>query len=123
MELKVDNASIEKLVNEQIRVSVIEALKGKQEFLLGRLVDEALNAKRNSYDSRTILQNMLDEMIRKAATEAANEWLTEQRPKIKKLVHEALGKKASGLVSKVADALTARLGEGVNVSVWFGRDE
>ena len=123
MELQIDNAAIEKLVHEHIRVEVMKALGQKSDYLIGRLVDEALAAKHNSYDQKTILHKMIDEMIRKAATEAANEWLEEQKPKIKKLVHEALGKKSDGMVAAVASGLVANFGKGFDISVWLkGKD-
>lgn len=119
MELQVDNKAIEKLVQEHIRVEVMKALSGQSDYLIGRLVDEALAAKSNSYDRKTILSAMIDEMIRKSANEAAQEWLAEQAPKIKKLVHAALGKKSDGLVAMVAEQLVANFGKGLNVSVWI----
>lgn len=123
MELKVDNAAIEKLVHEHIRAAVMGALASKSDFLIGKLVDEALGQKRNSYDRQTILHTMIDDMIRKAATEAANEWLGEQKPKIKKLVHDALGKKSTGLVAMVAEQLVANFGKGMHVNVWIKGEE
>jgi hypothetical protein len=123
MELQVDNKAIEQLVREHIRIEVMKALSGQSDYLIGRLVDEALAGKRNSYDSETILQKMIGEMIRKAANEAAQEWLVEQQPKIKKLVHASLGKKSDGLVASVAEQLVAGFAKGINVKVWLGSED
>ena len=43
MDIKVDNAAIEEIVNLQIRSAVAEVLKSKADYLIQRLIDDALN--------------------------------------------------------------------------------
>ena len=62
---------------------------------------------------------MVDEMIRKAAGEAANEWLAEQQPKIKKMVADNLANKSKGLIASIADQLSARMARGFEATVWL----
>lgn len=124
MDIKVDNEAVEKLVNEQIRAAVAATLSAKSDYLVGRLVDEVMRKKdRNSYsDDRTIWEKMTDEMVRKAAQEAAMSWLEEQKPKIVALVRAKLGAKSKDLINKVADALVANFAAGLRVNVWFDKE-
>lgn len=126
MEIKVDNDSIEKLVLKQVRVAVVEALSGKSDYIVERIVDEALKkpAKDRYGCSRgkTIVEQMTDDTVREAATEAANEWLKEQKPKIKALIARKLGAKTKGLVASVAEQMTASFETGFKAKVWFDCD-
>lgn len=122
MEIKVDNEAVEQLVQKHIRLAVAEALRGKTDYLVGRLVDEALRKPhKDSYSSskQTIIEKATDDMICAAASEAANEWLAEQKPKIKALVAQKLGSATKGLVASVAEQLTMKLATGFEVNVWF----
>lgn len=121
MELKIDNAAIERLVNEHIRVAVCDVLSKNTDTLVSRLVDDALAKPdpNNRYDRESQVQKIVRTMIQAAASEAVNEWLTEKKPQIKKLVHAALVKKSDGLIGSVVDAMVAGLSRGIDVNCWL----
>lgn len=123
MELKVDNESIEKIVNEQIRAAVATTLATKSDYLIEQLVRQVMTQKKDSYSRVTIWEDMVDRMIRGAANEAAKEWMEEQKPKIKALVAKKLGAKTKGLIASVADQLVAKFGKGMDVNVWIRPDD
>jgi hypothetical protein len=122
VELKIDNASIETLVKEQIKVAVAEALSRQSPALVNRLVDIALETKRNHYDRTSILDESINQMIRQEAQEGVKEWLDTKRADIRKQVFAALSKKSDGLVAKVVEQLVISLGNNLHVKAWLGND-
>jgi hypothetical protein len=119
MELKIDNASIEKLVEGQIKVAAAEALAKHSPVLIQRLVEHALAAKQNGYDRTTIFEATVQSMIRAEATEAVKEWIDEQRPLIRKLVYEAIKRKDGGLAQKIAEQLVAGLSRNLEIDAYL----
>lgn len=119
MEIKIDNKSVEQLVQTQIRLAVAESLSKQTPYLVERLVMECLNQKSPNYPYQPVLESMTQKMINEAANEAAQQWLDEQKPIIRKLVFEKLSSKSKGLIAQVADALTAKLGTGLGATVWL----
>lgn len=122
MELKIDNASIETLVKEQIKVAVAGVLSAQTPELVNRLVNLALSEKRHNYDSTTLLDESIRAMIRDEAQAGVKEWLDTKRADIRKQVFAALSKKSDGLVAKVAEQLVVELGNNLHVKAWMGRD-
>ena len=121
MEIKVDNASVETLVTNEIRLAVAKAIEGKNSYLVQRLVTEVLERKKDHYSRETIIEGTIDAMIQSAAKEAAQEWVNQMKPEIKKLVAAKLGSKTKGLIAQVADQLVANFGKGIDVSVYFNK--
>lgn len=120
MEINVDNGSIEKIVEGQIKAAVLEALASKSESVIEHLVTAALSEPdKNSYGRKTIVQAEIDKAIVEEANNAAKEWLDAQRPKIRALVKARLEKGTHELVKTIADQLVARFAGGFDVSVWF----
>jgi hypothetical protein len=120
VELKIDNNSIEKLVQEQLKVQVAAILSQKSDYLVQKLVEQALNAKPpNSYRDVTILDESIQKMIRDEAASAVGEWLDSKRADIRKQVHAALAKKSSGLVAKIVEQLVVGLGSELHVQAWL----
>ena len=123
MEIKVDNASVETLVTNEIRLAVAKAIEGKNSYLVQRLVTEVLERKKDHYSRETIIEGTIDAMIQSAAKEAAQEWVNQMKPEIKKLVAAKLGSKTKGLIAQVADQLVANFGKGIDVSVYFKKPD
>ncbi len=121
MELKIDNASIEKLVEGHIKIAAAEVLAKQSPVLIQRLVEQALAVKRpNAYSSdKSIFEETVQAMIRDEATAAVKEWLDEQRPVIKKLVLEAIKRKDNGLAQKIAEQLVTGLSKSLSVSTYI----
>jgi hypothetical protein len=121
MELKIDNAAIEKLVQEHIRVALAGVLQANSAPLISRIVDYAMNEKDpGSYGRHTILESAISKMIREEALAASKEWMDSKRPEIRKLVLATLARKSDGLVAKVVDQLVAGLSSGLKINVLFG---
>lgn len=123
MDIKIDNAGIEKLVEGHIKVAAAEALAKHSPELIRRLVDHALAAKREHYDRVTIFEATVQKMIIDEATAACKEWLDEQRPLIRKLVYEAIKRKDNGLAQKIAEQLVTGLSKSLNVSTYLQSKE
>lgn len=122
MEIKVDNAAIEKAVMEQIKMSMVEALSMKGDSLIRSVVHAAMTAKSNGYDRETLIESSLGKMIREQATGALQEWVDEHKPEIRRLVHKQLNDKQSGLLTSITNQLVASLQGGLSVSVmWRGQ--
>jgi predicted Holliday junction resolvase-like endonuclease len=126
MELKIDNASIERLVQEHIKIAVAGVLSKQSDVLVAKLVEHALAQKRpgsySSYD-KPIIEEQINEMIRSEATAACKEWLDSKRPEIRKLVFAALAKKSDGLVAKVVEQLVVGLSEKLYVDAYLRSKE
>lgn len=123
MEIKIDNKSVEQLVTAQIHLAVAEALSKNTPYLIERLVTETLGRKSDQYPYKPIIESITAKLIHDAAWEAAQEWLAEQKPAIKKLVHQKLSSKTTGLVASIAEQLTAKLAGGLDATVWLkGRE-
>lgn len=124
MEIKVDNASVEKIVEGQIKAAVLEALASKRDYVIEQLVKAALEKKADCYDRRTVVEKVIETAIIDEANAAATEWIAEQRPKIRALVKARLEKGHAELVRSVADQLVAKFATGFDVSVWLkGKDQ
>lgn len=128
MEISVDNASVERLVDHHIKQAVAEALSSKTDYLVQQLVEAALTKpvldsygrpKERNGRRVTVVDNAVEKLICEAANEAAAEWLDDQRPQIKKLVRQRLNSQTKGLVAQLADKLTTSLAKDLQCGVWF----
>jgi endonuclease III len=123
MEIKVDNASVEKIVEGQIKAAVLEALVSRRDDVIEHLVKAALSKKADDYSRRTVVEKVIDDAIIGEANAAATEWIAEQRPKIRALVKARLEKGHAELVKSIADQLVAKFSTGFDVTVWLkGRE-
>jgi len=107
----------EDLVKTYIEKAIAEALGKNPEALVQAVVREAMSAKRNTYDRKTIFQSAIEEMIRQAAKEQFKLWLDTQKDKIKKALQERLAKEGDGFIAKVTDSIVTGLAESFYVSV------
>ena len=119
MDLKIDEKSLEALIKGQITAAAAEALSKQSTYLVSELVRYALNAKQNSYDRHTIFEDTVHKMIREEAQAAIAAWIEEQRPTIRKLVHDAIKRKDNGLAQKIADQLVGGLAGGLDVKAYL----
>jgi hypothetical protein len=118
MEIKIDNSSIQPLIDAQIKAAVAAALAQKSDYLISRIVEQALLAKDN-YSRETFLDKRIKEAIQQETVAGLNAWLDEHREPIRKQVYAVLQKKKDGLVAMIVERMVAKLGKGFDVSVWF----
>ena len=121
VEIKVDNASVEKLIEGQIKLAAAEVLSKHSPELIKRLVNKALEQRRhNAYSGDpTIFEETVRKMIRTEALEATKVWIDEQRPIIRKMVYDAIRRKDNGLAQKIAEALVAGLAGDLNIKAYL----
>jgi hypothetical protein len=122
MELKIDNTTLEGLVKEHIKAAVAGVLAKNTPALIERFVFEAMHRKQNTYDRETIWDKAVEHAIHEEAKAALNEWIAEQRPVIRKIVHDQLTKK-KGLAQKLADSLVAGLSKDLTITTWVKGSE
>lgn len=123
MELKIDNAAIEKLVKEHVAASIATVLSKNSDYLIQSLVKSAMEAKsERSYGNKSIMDEKIEALIRDEANNAIKEWLDSKRATIKKLVFDACSKKSDGLVATVVENLVASM-KNLRVEVYMsGKD-
>jgi len=109
----------EDMVKTYIEKAIAEALGKNPEVLVQAVVKEAMSAKRNSYDHKTIFQSAVEGMIREAAKEQFKLWLETQKDKIKKALQDRLTKEGEGFIAKVVDSIVTGLAESFYVSVYL----
>lgn len=121
MELKVDNKSIEPLINAQIKAAVADVLAKNSDTFIAKLVDAALAepAKNDYHDKRPLIDKAIAEGLREAAMAAAKGWLDEQKPKIAEMVRRRLDGDKKSIIASIMDQLVGGFQRGVSVNVWF----
>ena len=109
--LEVPKQLIEEVLQGQLAIAMMEVIKrdgGKT--MIEAIVKQALTEKANSYNTQTIWQGKMNEMLRQEALAAAQAWIEEQRPAIRKAVAEHMGKNTQGFVKQIAEKLAAQVG-------------
>lgn len=108
------------LIEDIVRAEIVRSL-GDQTALIEGIVRAAITAKQpNSYSDRdpTIFMKQAQEMIRKVATEALQEWIEQNRQKIKDALFRHLQSKDGAPVKKLVESFTEGLGR-YSISVGF----
>ena len=111
----------QEVIDAQVRAAVAAALGRDPAKLIAAVVNSAMQAKNNHYDSRSIFQTALEEEIRSVAAEEFKKFLAEQRPAIAKQIREKLGGDAKGLVDKLAGKCADAVLK-LDVQAWMQRD-
>lgn len=100
------------IIHAQVQSAVVQALNKDPEALVRAVVEAAMQEKPRdsySYDKATIWQKMVNEEIRKVATEQFKIWLEQQKPVIAKQIQEFMGKSTKGMVQKIAEKMADSL--------------
>ena len=98
------------LIEDLVRAEMVRAL-GNQEALIAGIVREAITAKDpKSYRDETIFMRSAQEMIRKVATEALQDWIEQNRQKIKDALFKHLQSREGAAVKQLVESFTAGLG-------------
>uniref|UniRef100_A0A6M3J4G0 Uncharacterized protein n=1 Tax=viral metagenome TaxID=1070528 RepID=A0A6M3J4G0_9ZZZZ len=102
-------------IDHVVAAAMIEAL-GDKEAIIERVVMAAMEQKKDSYTKETMFMGDVKESIRKAAHDAFQEWLGENRDLVKKSLKKYLSTK-EGLVDKLVKQVMTGLIDHVNVTV------
>lgn len=110
------NCDVKAIVEQQIQLAVAEALSKNQSVFIESVVRAALTQKKDTYSNRTLLQDTLDAMIRKAATAALEQWVQEKLPEIQREVLRNIRMK-DGLAKQLAEQLVEAVAKNMHVSI------
>lgn len=116
MEIKIDNKSLEPLIDAQIQAAIVQVLSTERGDLVSRVVADALGEKVGSFDRRTKFQAAVHTMIQEAAKETFKVWLDENKAKIKAAIEARLKKSPQKFVNQIADKLLDGLAGSFHVS-------
>lgn len=111
------------VIETHIKLAVAQVLARDPETLIRACVDAVLTKKSDNYHSRTVLETTLEKLIKETAERSAQEWITEQGPKIRDAVRQRLNKDKAALIQKLVDGLGDQLKSNirVNISIDGGR--
>ena len=117
--MKVPEETLQKLVS----VHAAELISKQEPALLRKMVESALSQKRNSYDKRTVFEEMVNKYIRDAASNAAKAYLQSLQPEIEKEVRKQLGvvlpnrrKAAKDIADQLVNAICSNIRVSVHLS-------
>lgn len=116
--VEVNQASIESLIRESIKVAAAEALSRQSPALVRELVDRVVGAKKDSYSRLTLFEESLHTAIREETNAQLKLWMDQHRAEIRDIIATRLQSR-KGLSKQIADSLVASLGEGLRISVSF----
>jgi len=96
------------IITSIVKAQVIASL-GKSEQLVAGVVQQAITQKRNHYDKTTIFEEQVSEMIRGVAVECFQEWLAENREKVRAEMRKQLTAQKGKLITDLVDGFTKKL--------------
>jgi len=95
----------QQLIEDLVRAAIVRELGGQQALIEG-IVNQALQAKKDSYrGSPTIFQEQVQKMIRGVAEEAVRDWIEQQRERIKAAFMKHLQSRDGLAAKKLVDGL------------------
>ncbi len=106
---KVEIKIPEQMVTNLVQAEIVNAL-GQQEKLIAGVVQSALAQKAERCSNQTIFEKQVCEMIRDVAKECWEEWLVENRERIKVALVAELNKGKSKKLKEFVDKLIDGLG-------------
>lgn len=93
------------LIEDLVRAAIVREL-GDQEALIEGIVKAALGAKDpNGYRNETLFMKQTQEMIRKVATQAMQEWIDSNREKIKAAFVKHLSSRDGAAIKKLVEGM------------------
>lgn len=98
----------QEIITSIVKAQVIAAL-GKSDDLVKAVIEAAITQKSNSYNRTTIFEEQVMEMIRKVAQECFQEWLTENRERIRSEMRKQLTAQKGRLMTELVDGFTKQL--------------
>jgi hypothetical protein len=113
------NLDVSEIVNARIRAEVAEALGKDPAALINAVVDAALRVKKNSYDSETVFQKAINEMIAKAAEDAFGVWLKENEAIIEAAILRKMRDKPKLFTAKIVASVIEGLAKSFTVQAYM----
>ena len=111
----------QQLIDDMVRAEIVRAL-GNHEAFCKAMVQRALDARKNTYDKTTILEDTFGEMVREEAKKIFREWVEEHRELLKKHFVQALTDKKNERLRQMADSLLGSIHDfSLNVSLYDTR--
>jgi hypothetical protein len=101
--------SVKDAVDTEVHAAIASVLGKDSDKLVAAVVKEAMSGKsRNSYSTKSIFAEAVENLIRTEAQAAVQEWVDEKRPQIRKALSEAITRK-EGLVDQLVDGMVKGL--------------
>jgi hypothetical protein len=124
--VSISQESVQQIIDAKVREAVAGALGRDPKYLIDNIVRMALEEKsRDSYGGRqTIFAEAVSKMIREEALRGIQEWIEENRPLMRKVIHERI-RARKGFAQKLADNMTDALAKSVayNIKVVLDGEE
>ena len=114
MEVKIDNATLQPIIEAKIQAAILEALSGDTAKMVEAIVAQSLKQKADSYGNKTVLQKTVETVIQDAAKSAIQAWIAEH----KALIHAAVLARLRGAKPGFVDALADKVMEGLASSFY-----
>jgi 2,4-dienoyl-CoA reductase-like NADH-dependent reductase (Old Yellow Enzyme family) len=102
-------------IDKVIGAEIAKAL-GQSESIIQKVVEAAMNQKKDSYSSDTYFMVEVKEAIRQAAKESFQEWLILNKDEVKKALKKYLSTK-EGLIDKLVKQIMTSMIDHVFVSI------
>lgn len=96
------------VITSIVKAQVIAAL-GKSEQLVAGVVASAIEQKKDRFDTNTIFEQQVSEMIRQVAVDSFKEWLAENQQKIRAEMQKQLTAQKGKLISDLVNGFTKDL--------------
>jgi hypothetical protein len=123
--VSISQESVQQIIDAKVREAVAGALGRDPKYLIDNIVRMALEEKsRDSYGRQTIFAEAVSKMIREEALRGIQEWIEENRPLMRKVIHERI-RARKGFAQKLADNMTDALAKSVayNIKVVLDGEE
>jgi hypothetical protein len=108
-------------IDKIIGAEIMKAL-GNEELIIQKVVEAAMNQKKDSYSNETYFMFEVKESIRKAAQDSFKEWLNENQKVVKSALKKYLSTK-QGLIDNLIKQVMTGLIDHVYVSVNIKSDD
>ncbi len=102
-------------IDKVIGAEIAKAL-GSSEVIIQKVVEAAMNQKKDSYSTDTYFMAEVKEVIRQAAKESFQEWLVLNKKQVKEALKKYLSTK-EGLVDKLVNQTITGMIDHVHVSI------
>ncbi len=108
--------SVQQIIDAKVREAVAGALGRNPGELVSRIVQMALDEKRDSYSRQTIFAEALNKMIREEALKGIADWIESNRATMRKIIGDKIRSKR-GFAQALADNMTDALAKSVQYDI------
>lgn len=130
LSLQLAESDVQRIIGEAIKAQVAAAFAARGDAIVRSLVDRFLNDKVDErgrpchYSKTTLLDLLCIEQIKKSATEAVKEWLSENDEQLRKSIVSHLNRNKANVAKQLVASLleTAKHNYSLSVGVKLGCD-